>query len=496
MSMTSVSCCLKGGITMFDPLTKSIYINGEWKNVIKKQSEEVINPATGEVLTSVSYGGAKETKFAIEAAEQAFHTWGKRTGRERSDFLYKAQALVRQKVEKLAKIITLEQGKPLAEARGEVISSADFLRWYAEEANRAYGKWLPSSITDKRMVAMPQPIGVVGAITPWNFPSSMVARKLAPALAAGCTVVLKPSPETPLSAIEMMKIFAEAGFPKGVVNLVTGNAEEIGQELLQHKGVKMITFTGSTAVGKHLMRESASTVKKVALELGGHAPMVVFEDADLDLATDLALASKLRNNGQTCICTNRLYVHETIQAEFTEQLQEKIARYVIGNGLDEATDLGPLINLKALEKVRDHIADAKSKGAKILYGKKDITAPKEGNFIAPTIVTDIHKEMLLVHEETFGPVLPIQSFSDEDQVIQQANDTDYGLAAYVFTENTSRALRVSEALEYGIVGVNDVFPATPEAPFGGIKQSGIGKEGGYYGMEEFLEQKFVSIGIK
>lgn len=480
---------------MFDPLTKSIFINGEWKEVDKKLSEKIFNPATKEVITTVSSGGAKETQFAIAAAEEAFKVWGKMPGRERSYFLYKAQEQIRKDKKRLAKIITLEQGKPISEALNEVESSADFLRWYAEEASRNYGEWLPSSIPSKRMIVMPQPIGVVGAITPWNFPSSMVARKLAPALAAGCTVVLKPSPETPLSAIEIVKIFAQAGIPKGVVNLVTGDEEEIGQTLLQHKSVKMITFTGSTKVGKYLMQESAQTLKKVALELGGHAPMIIFDDADLELATDLALASKFRNNGQTCICTNRLYVQESIIDSFLTQLKEKIATFVIGNGLEEKTDLGPLINQQAVEKVKEHLEDAISKGAKIIYGENDIKAPLQGNFFAPTIVSQVHEEMRLLKEETFGPILPIQTFTTEAEVIEKANDTEYGLAAYLFTEQTNRAMRVSEALEYGIVGVNDVFPATPEAPFGGIKQSGIGKEGGYYGMEEFLEKKFVSIGI-
>lgn len=480
---------------MFDHLTESIYINGKWKTVHLEKSEQIYNPATLEVITSVSYGGTDETREAIEAAYQAFPHWSTKTGRERSKVLYKAQVLMQENKKRLAKILTMEQGKPLTESEVEIQSAIDFLRWYAEEASRSYGKWLPSSIASKRMFVIPQPIGVVGAITPWNFPCSMIIRKLAPALAAGCTAVLKPSPETPLSAIEIIKIFEQANLPKGVINLVTGNAETIGKELLKNKKVRMITFTGSTKVGKYLMRESAETVKKISLELGGHAPMIVFEDANLETATNLALASKFRNNGQTCICTNRLYVHESIVKRFSEMLTEKVSRLTIGNGLDPKTDLGPLINKQAIHKVQMHLNDAIEKGAKIIYGASDLSESLKGNFFAPTIVSQVNNDMLLMNEETFGPILPIETFTDEKKVINEANNTDYGLAAYVFTENTSRVMRVSERLEYGIVGINDVFPAVPEAPFGGIKHSGIGKEGGHYGMDEFLEKKFVSIGI-
>lgn len=476
-------------------LSRSSSVNGEWLHVNSENTEKVYNPATLECITEVSFGGAKETQLAIQAANHAFPSWSELTGRERSQILYQAQSLIRKDQERLAKILTLEQGKPLTEALVEIQSAADFLLWYAEEANRSYGEWLPSSTSAKRMIVIPQPIGVVGAITPWNFPSSMITRKLAPALAAGCTVVLKPSPETPLSAIEIIKIFEKAGMPKGVVNLVTGDAEEIGKELLKNKKVKMITFTGSTNVGKYLMRESANTVKKIALELGGHAPMIVFEDADLNKASDLALASKFRNNGQTCICTNRLFVHEKIYKPFTEILTEKASKLIVGDGLEENTDLGPLINQEAVKKVQAHLDDAINKGAHVIYKGEPLNDQLKGHFYQPTILSNVSDRMLIMNEETFGPILPIQTFSNEMTVIEQANHTDYGLAAYIFTENASRAIRVSEQLEYGIVGVNDVFPAVPEAPFGGIKQSGIGKEGGHYGMDEFLEKKFISIGI-
>lgn len=476
-------------------MTESIFINGTWKPLTNTKTEAIVNPATLEVITEVAYGGREETEEAIAAAAKAFPEWSTMTGRERSQVLYKAAHTLKDDAERIGRVLTTEQGKPLSEAIGEVKSAADFLLWYAEEASRAYGEWLPSSHHNKRMVVIPQPVGVVGAITPWNFPVSMITRKVGPALAAGCTVVLKPSPETPLSAVEVIKVFEQAGIPAGVINLVTGDQQAIGKTLLTNKNVRMITFTGSTTVGKYLMRESAEHVKKLSLELGGHAPFITFSDADIDKATSMALASKFRNNGQTCICTNRLYVHESIYDEFTTMLTKKVKALAIGSGLDQDVDLGPLINEQAVKKVKSHVEDAVDKGAQIISGGKEWTGDYPGHFYEPTILTNVNEQMKIMSEETFGPVMPIQSFSDEKEIIEKANDTDYGLAAFIFTENTSRALRVSEKLAYGIVGVNDVFPATPEAPFGGIKQSGIGKEGGFYGMEEFMEEKFVSIGI-
>ncbi|AXI08376.1 succinate-semialdehyde dehydrogenase (NADP(+)) [Oceanobacillus zhaokaii] len=481
---------------MFDKLTKSIFINGEWKNVDHQKTETVYNPATLEPITEVALGGAAETDEAIKAATHAFPEWSTMTGRERGTILYKASQLMLEDTERLAEILTIEQGKPLAEAIGEVKISANYLLWYAEEASRAYGEVIPSSNKSKRLLVIPQPVGVVGAITPWNFPSSMITRKIGPALAAGCAVVLKPASETPLSAIEIMKIMKKAGIPDGVVNLVTGDAKAIGQSLLTNKEVRLITFTGSTGIGKYLMRESAEQMKKVALELGGHAPSIVFEDADIDKAATLVLGSKFRNAGQTCICTNRLYVHESIAEEFTAALTEKVKQLKLGSGLEEGVDIGPLINEKASEKVKSHVEDAVNKGAKIVYGGDAWDSDLDGYFYNPTILANTTDDMLVMHEETFGPVIPIQTFSDEDQAIYKANDTDYGLAAYLFTENTNRAVRVSEKLEYGIIGINDVYPAIAEGPFGGIKQSGVGKEGGHHGMDEFLEKKFVSIGIE
>ncbi|MFD1039973.1 NAD-dependent succinate-semialdehyde dehydrogenase [Virgibacillus byunsanensis] len=480
---------------MFDKYTKSIFINGEWLAIDPNQTETVYNPATLDAITDVAYGGREETEKAIQAASQAFITWGEMTGRERSHILYKAHQLMLEDADRLGEILTTEQGKPLKEAIGEVKGAANFLLWYAEEASRAYGEWIPSSIKSKRMLVIPQPVGVVGAITPWNFPASMITRKIGPALAAGCTIVLKPAPETPLSAIEIVKIFERAGMPKGVVNLVTGDAPAIGNAMLTNKSVRLITFTGSTEVGKHLMRESADHVKKVSLELGGHAPIIVFDDADLDKAATMALGSKFRNNGQTCICANRLYVHESVAEEFTAKLKEKVEQLKIGYGLDEGIDLGPLINQQASDKVHAHLEDALTKGAKIISGGNKWDGELNGHFYNPTVLSNITDDMVVMNEETFGPLIPIQTFTDDETVIKKANNTDYGLASYIFTETTSRAIRVSEKLEYGIVGVNDVFPAVAEAPFGGIKQSGVGKEGGHHGMDEFLEMKFVSMGI-
>lgn len=480
---------------MIEKTIDSIFIDGKWQGANTKEKTTIYNPATLEAITEVSYGGKVDTEKAIQAASIAFKTWGQTTGRERSRVLYKAAQIMLDEADRLGEVLTTEQGKPLKEATGEVKGAASFLLWYAEEASRGYGELIPSSVKSKRMMVIPQPIGVIGAITPWNFPASMITRKIGPALAAGCTAVLKPSPETPISAIEIVKILEQAGLPKGVVNLVTGDAKAIGDAMLSDKQVRLITFTGSTAVGKHLMRESANHVKKVSLELGGHAPIIVFDDADIEKAATLSLASKFRNNGQTCICANRLYVHESIEKKFTERLADKVEELKIGNGLTGDMDLGPLINENAAIKVQAHLDDAVEKGANIVTGGCKWNGNLDGYFYQPTVLSDITDDMIVMNEETFGPVIPIQTFTDEDTVIEKANNTDYGLAAYIFTEKTSRALRVSERLEYGIIGVNDVFPSLPEAPFGGIKQSGMGKEGGHHGMHEFLEMKFVSIAI-
>lgn len=486
----------QGGHYMkFKNETQSIFINGKWQEVDSQKTDTVYNPATLEPITKVASGGTEETTEAIAASKKAFKTWSEMSGRKRSRILYKAYEMMLEEADRLGEILTTEQGKPFKEAKGEVKGAATFLLWYAEEASRAYGEWIPSSVSSKRLLVIPQPVGVVGAITPWNFPASMITRKIAPALAAGCTVVLKPAPETPLSAIEIVKILERAGMPEGVVNLVTGDASKIGDTMLNSKDVRLITFTGSTEVGKHLMRESADHVKKISLELGGHAPIIVFDDADLNKAASLTLASKFRNNGQTCISANRVYVHDSVKNAFSNRLTEKVKQLEVGYGLDEGTDLGPLINEQASEKMQSQLDDAVKKGAEIIHGGQRWNGRMDGYFYEPTILSAIDDDMLVMNEETFGPLMPIQTFTDEDVAIEKANNTDYGLAAYFFTETTNRAIRVSEKLEYGIVGVNDVFPAVAEAPFGGIKQSGVGKEGGHYGMDEFLEKKYVSMGI-
>ncbi|TCT23321.1 succinate-semialdehyde dehydrogenase/glutarate-semialdehyde dehydrogenase [Melghiribacillus thermohalophilus] len=480
----------------FPKKIKSLYIDGKWQSAASGKTDPVYNPATMEKITEVSFGGKQETVKAIQSASKAFLQWSSMTGRERSQILYRAYQLMMEDADRLAEILTTEQGKPLKEAKGEIQSAASFLLWYAEEASRLYGEWIPSSKQEKRLLVIPQPVGVVAAITPWNFPSSMITRKVGPALAAGCTVVLKPAPETPLSAIEIVKMFEKAGLPEGVFNLVTGDAKEIGETLLGDKSVRLITFTGSTEVGKYLMRESSRHVKKLSLELGGHAPILVFEDADLELAAELSLASKFRNAGQTCICANRLFVQESVQEAFSEKLLEKVKALKVGYGKEEDTDIGPLINQQALEKVESHLKDAVSRGAEVLYGGGVIDCGLQGYFYQPTVLANVNPDMRVMYEETFGPIIPVQTFKTEEEAIERANDTDYGLASYMFTENLNRAYRVMEKLEYGIVGVNDVLPATAEAPFGGIKQSGIGKEGGHHGIHEFVEMKYVSMGIK
>ncbi|MDC3412127.1 NAD-dependent succinate-semialdehyde dehydrogenase [Aquibacillus sp. 3ASR75-11] len=460
------------------------------------QTEVIYNPATLEKIVDVSYGGTKDTEDAIQAAHQAFPQWSSMTARERSGLLYKANQLMLEQAEELAITLTSEQGKPLQESRGEIKSAASFLLWYAEEANRLYGETIPSSMPSKRLMVIPQAIGVVGAITPWNFPASMITRKLAPALAAGCTVILKPAPETPLTAIKIVKILEEAGLPRGVVNLVTGDAKAIGSSLLNSEIVRLITFTGSTEVGKYLIKESSHTVKKLSLELGGHAPILVFDDAQIDQAVDLTLASKFRNAGQTCICANRVYVQRSIFQQFTDKLIAKVKEMKLGDGLEDGTDIGPLINLSAKEKVQRHLDDAVAKGAKVIKIDNKETSGLKGHFYSPTILTNVTDDMRVMYEETFGPIIPIQPFDEEDEAITKANDTNYGLAAYMFTKNLDRSVRVMEKLQYGIVGINDVFPALAEAPFGGIKQSGIGKEGGHHGINEFVEMKYVSMGIE
>lgn len=452
---------------------------------------EVVNPATNETIATVPKGGAKEAEMAVSAAHQAFEEWSNRSAYERSSLLKRWFELIDENIEDLSRTMTVEQGKPLSEARGEINYANGFISWYAEEAKRIYGEMIPATQTTKRIFVHKQPVGVTAVITPWNFPAAMITRKVGPALAAGCTVVIKPAEQTPITAIKLVQLCLQAGIPEGVVNVVTGDASAIGDAWLKDERVRKLTFTGSTEVGKLLMRGAADTVKKISLELGGHAPTIIMDDCDIDKAVDGVIAAKFRNAGQTCVCANRVYVQESIADQFSAKMIERVKELRVGNGLDEGVTIGPLIDEAAVNKVQQHVDDAVSKGATIKVGGKR----KEGLFFEPTILTNVQDNMLCMREETFGPVTPITVFTTEEEAIQRANDSIYGLAAYVFTENLSRGIRISEKLEYGIVGLNDGLPSTPQAPFGGFKQSGLGREGGYYGLEEFIEVKYISVGL-
>ncbi|MGF2614859.1 NAD-dependent succinate-semialdehyde dehydrogenase [Rossellomorea vietnamensis] len=452
---------------------------------------KVLNPADSKVIATVPNGGRDEAQAAVDAAHSAFKEWSAYSAYERSELLFKWHELIEKNKGDLAKTMTMEQGKPLKEAAGEISYANGFISWYAEEGKRVYGETIPATQRNKRLFVQKQPVGVVAAITPWNFPAAMITRKVAPALATGCTAVIKPAEQTPLTALKLVQLAEEAGIPKGVLNVVTGDAKEIGETWLSDTRVRKLTFTGSTEVGKLLMRGSAETVKKVSLELGGHAPVLVLEDCDIDKAVDGVIAAKFRNAGQTCVCSNRIYVHESIEESFTKKLVEKVKQLKVGNGLDEGVDIGPLIDAAAVEKVKKHLEDALKAGATLEYGGNQ----EEGLFFGPTIISNVKDNMLCMTEETFGPLAPISTFSSTDEAIERANDSIYGLAAYVFTENITKGITVSEALEYGIVGLNDGMPSTPQAPFGGFKQSGIGREGGHHGIEEYLEVKYISLGL-
>jgi len=474
---------------------KMQYINGVWRHSVSGKTYSVYNPATGEVIEEVARGGKEEGHLAIDAAQNALPLWAKKTAKERSMYLKTVADKLREQIEDLAAIITTEMGKPVAEAKGEVNLAADYLEWYAEEGKRIYGDTIPASSETKRIIVLRQPVGVVGAITPWNFPIAMLARKIAPALAAGCTVVLKPAEATPLTAIEVMKIFHEVGLPKGVLNLVHGDAAPIGDAMMERQEVRKITFTGSTKVGKELAAKASATMKKISMELGGHAPFIIFEDADLERAAEGVIASKFRNAGQTCICTNRIYVQKTIAERFSDILVTKMKNLVVGNGFYPEVTIGPLINEAAVAKTEEHIQDAIQKGAKVIYGGKKPVGEEydNGHFYEPTVLLHATHEMKIATEETFGPVAPIFEFETEEEALHFANDTSYGLAAYFYTKDISRVFRMSEGLEYGIIGINDPVPTTEQAPFGGVKESGVGREGGKYGLEDYLEYKFLSL---
>jgi succinate-semialdehyde dehydrogenase/glutarate-semialdehyde dehydrogenase len=466
------------------------YIGGHWVAAATGATIPVEDPATGEVIGSVPQAGRAETRSAIDHANAALPDWRARTGKERATVLRRWFELMMANLEDLARLMTLEQGKPLVESRSEVAYGAAFLEWFGEEAKRTYGDTIPSHARDKRIVVIKQPIGVVGSITPWNFPIAMITRKVGPALAAGCTIVAKPASQTPFSALALAHLGERAGIPAGVFNVVTGSALEIGGELTSNPLVRKISFTGSTAVGKLLMAQCASTIKKVSLELGGNAPFIVFEDADLDAAVEGAIVSKYRNTGQTCVCANRFLVQAGIYDEFATRLSDAVGRLKVGPGLEEGVTQGPLIDMAAVEKVESHIQDAVAKGATIVTGGR--RGP--GRFFPPTVLTGVTPNMAVAREETFGPVAALFTFETDAEAIALANDTEYGLAAYFYGRDVQRVWRVAEALEYGIVGVNTGLISTEVAPFGGMKESGIGREGSKYGIEEYLEVKYICVG--
>lgn len=467
------------------------YINGDWVNSNNNETIEVNNPATLKIIGNVPNCGTEETKRAIDAANSSWKEWREKPAIERSGLLRKWFNLIEEFQEDLAQIMTVEQGKPIAEARGEITYGASFVEWFAEEGKRIYGDTIPERLKDRRIIVIKQPVGVVGAITPWNFPSSMITRKCAPALAVGCPVVIKPASQTPYSALALAVLAEQAGFPKGVINIITGNAKQIGEELTSNPIVRKVSFTGSTEVGKLLLAQCSKTVKKVSMELGGHAPFIVFDDANIDEAVIGAMQSKFRNTGQTCVCANRLFVHEKIYNEFLEKFSEAVSNIKVGDGLEEGVTSGPLIDEYSLQKVKEHVADAVNTGAKIAVGG-DIHQ-LGGNFYQPTILSNVTTKAKITYEETFGPVAPLYKFSSDEEVIKMANDTPYGLASYFYSRDIGRAWKVAEELEYGIVGVNTGLPSKAEIPFGGIKESGLGREGSKYGLDDFLEIKYINM---
>ncbi|EMD6812751.1 NADP-dependent succinate-semialdehyde dehydrogenase [Citrobacter koseri] len=469
------------------------FIEGQWRDARSGDTIAVTNPANGQPLGSVPKMGAEETREAIDAANRALPAWRALTAKARANILRRWFNLMMEHQDDLARLMTLEQGKPLAEAKGEISYAASFIEWFAEEGKRIYGDTIPGHQADKRLIVIKQPIGVTAAITPWNFPSAMITRKAGPALAAGCTMVLKPASQTPFSALALAELANRAGVPAGVFNVITGSAGAVGNELTSNPLVRKLSFTGSTEIGRQLMEQCAKDIKKVSLELGGNAPFIVFDDADLDNAVEGALASKFRNAGQTCVCANRLYVQDGVYDRFAEKLQQAVSKLHLGDGLQADVTTGPLIDEKAVAKVQEHIADALEKGAKVLCGGK--AHALGGNFFQPTILVDVPNNAKVAKEETFGPLAPLFRFKDEADAIAQANDTEFGLAAYFYARDLSRVFRVGEALEYGIVGINTGIISNEVAPFGGIKASGLGREGSKYSIEDYLEIKYMCIGL-
>lgn len=481
-------------LTLKDPalLKQLCYVNGKWIAADSEAIVDVTNPATGEKIGVVPKMATNETRRAIEAANTALPAWRAKTAKERSVILRRWFDLMMANQEDLAVIMTAEQGKPLAESRGEIAYAASFIEWFAEEGKRIYGDTIPGHTADKRIVVIKEPIGVCAAITPWNFPAAMITRKAGPALAAGCTMVVKPATATPFSALALAELGERAGIPAGVFSVVTGSSAAIGKEMTDNPAVRKLTFTGSTEVGKELMAQCSATVKKVSLELGGNAPFIVFDDADLDAAVEGAIASKYRNTGQTCVCTNRVLVQSGVYNAFTEKLVAAVGRLKVGDGLKEDVQQGPMIDMAAVEKVEEHISDAVGKGARVVCGGK--RHHLGGSFFEPTVIADVTPEMLVAREETFGPLAPVFKFETDAEAIRMANDTEFGLASYFYSRDISRIWKVAEALEYGMVGINTGLISTEVAPFGGMKESGIGREGSKYGIEEFLEVKYLCMG--
>ncbi|OUD09034.1 succinate-semialdehyde dehydrogenase (NADP(+)) [Marivivens niveibacter] len=490
MTATNLKSLLKNP----DLVCEQTYVNGAWIDASNGATFDVINPARGDVIASVPDLPRADCAAAIDAAYTAQKDWAKKTGKDRAKILRKWFDLMMENQEDLAIIMTAEQGKPLAESRGEVAYGSSFVEWFGEEAKRVYGETIPGHMSDKRITVIKQPIGVAAGITPWNFPNAMIARKVAPALAAGCSFVIRPASQTPLSALAMAKLAEQAGIPAGVFSVITSeDASGIGKEFCENQKVRKLTFTGSTEVGRILLRQAADQVMKCSMELGGNAPFIVFDDADIDAAVQGAIACKFRNNGQTCVCANRIYVQDAVYDEFSAKLKEAVEALQVGDGLDDGTDLGPLIEPKALDKVRDHIEDALSKGGKVITGGK--ASDKGAQFFEPTIVCDVTSDMKVATEETFGPFAPLFRFKDEDEVIELANNTIFGLASYFYANDLSRVIKVQEALEYGIVGVNTGIISTEVAPFGGVKQSGLGREGSHHGIEDYLELKYICTNV-
>ena len=465
------------------------YIDGQWVDADSGETLEVNNPSSGSGIGTVPKMGASETERAVDAAELAFQSWRHRTAKERAAILRKLADLMMENQEDLAALMTIEQGKPLAESRGEVVYAASFFEWFAEEGKRLYGDVIPTHLADRRIIVIKEPVGVCAAITPWNFPSAMITRKAGPALAAGCTIVIKPASSTPYSALALCELAERAGVPAGVMNVVTGASSQIGGELTSNEKVRKLTFTGSTNIGKVLMRQCADTVKKISLELGGNAPFMIFEDADIDAAVIGALQSKYRNSGQTCVCANRILVHDRVYDEFSEKLSNAVSKMKVGDGFGEGIELGPLIDMAAVEKVESHIMDAVGKGAMVAAGGSRHALG--GTFFQPTVLTNVKVNMAVANEETFGPLAPLFRFHSDEEAIQMANDTEFGLAAYLYSRDIGRIWRVAEGIEYGIVGINTGIISTESAPFGGMKESGIGREGSKYGLDEYVEMKYL-----